>query len=282
MTVSGDLVLELAIVALICGQFGVALGVIAGAVLGRKLMTAAATAGLLGAAAGPLIAYSRLALELPEAKLWVAIGAAMLGASLMAELVSPRRPRPAATSGPHSPAARSSPSAPAPEAPVPEAPPPLATLAASLGSQTREGNIFIAYRDGDADAAARRLYDRLVAAFGRARVYRNIDAAPPGAAEGPAVRIRASDALLVLIGPNWRAGENGDRLADEADFLRREIESAFAAGARVATILLEGASAPSTTELPAPLRRIAESEAMTLREGEAFSGDAARILDALS
>ncbi|EFL04387.1 predicted protein [Streptomyces sp. AA4] len=72
--------------------------------------------------------------------------------------------------------------------------------------------------------------------------------------------VKASQALLVVIGRNWlnAADEDGNRLLDDPrDFVRREITTAFELGKRVIPVLLDTPRIPRE-ELPAPLRQLAD------------------------
>ena len=67
--------------------------------------------------------------------------------------------------------------------------------------------------------------------------------------------------VFVLVGPDWLtiSDDKGRRLIDlKEDWVRREIIHAFARRAEVVPLLLEGATYPTVSELPRPLRSLAK------------------------
>jgi uncharacterized protein len=146
--------------------------------------------------------------------------------------------------------------------------------------------IFISYRREDSIGHAGRLYDRLAARFGAENVYRDIDAAKAGEDFADAIRrrVEACDVLLVLIGPRWvKAADDtgGWRLAQESDWVRQEITLALARNVRVIPVLLEGAKMPAAGDLPAALAKLAQRNAVEIRDTH-FEEDTAQLLDSLA
>ena len=85
--------------------------------------------------------------------------------------------------------------------------------------------IFICYRREDSGGYAGRIYEALVASFGKDRVFMDIDALVPGEVFPAALRerIEQCDVVLALIGRNWLrvTGDDGRRrLEDPQDFVR--------------------------------------------------------------
>src|SRR5215470_6524941 len=118
--------------------------------------------------------------------------------------------------------------------------------------------VFISYRRADSATFAGRIYDRLVARFGAKNVYRDVDDIPIGVrfAEYIQDSLRQCAVALVLIGREWvqsATPEGTRRLDDPADFVRVEIETAFALGLRVIPVLVEGAGMPAAATLPESL-----------------------------
>jgi hypothetical protein len=79
--------------------------------------------------------------------------------------------------------------------------------------------IFLSYRRGDTQWAARGIYDRLVDRYGRRNAFRDLDAIPPGARFRDLRRkkISESDVLILLIGQAWAsyADEMGRRRPEQ-------------------------------------------------------------------
>lgn len=139
--------------------------------------------------------------------------------------------------------------------------------------------LFIGYRREDTGGDAGRLYDRLATAFGRERVFKDVDSIPRG------VRFRAyvEDILggcrmmLVLIGPKWidaRDAEGNRRLEDPEDLVRVEIETALAnPKVQVLPVLVNGAEMPKRDQLPGELKALTEFNAARLRHDPDFHND---------
>ncbi len=85
--------------------------------------------------------------------------------------------------------------------------------------------IFISYRRSDNPDATGRLYDRLVAEFAKAQVFKDVDSIPLGHDFRGHLNGIVSDCAVVLaiIGPRWTDARNDAghrRLEDSNDFVR--------------------------------------------------------------
>lgn len=146
--------------------------------------------------------------------------------------------------------------------------------------------IFISYRRNDSPDAAGRLYDRLVAEFGKARVFKDVDSIPLGQdfrAHLDEV-LAGCSAVLAIIGPRWidaRDSAGQRRLEDPEDFVRVEIEAALARKVPVVPVLVSHAAVPIARELPASLVSLAYRQAIEVRPDPDFHGDATRLVAAL-
>ncbi|MBO0845417.1 MAG: toll/interleukin-1 receptor domain-containing protein, partial [Nocardioides sp.] len=113
-------------------------------------------------------------------------------------------------------------------------------------SALRPAVIFLSYRRGDTQWAARGIYDRLVGRYGRQNVFRDLDAIPPGARFRDYVekKISESDVLILLMGKTWAsyADEMGRRrLEQPRDPVRLELETALRLGLPIIPVRVEGA-----------------------------------------
>ena len=118
----------------------------------------------------------------------------------------------------------------------------------------RPAVIFLSYRRGDTQWAARGIYDRLVSRYGRGNVFRDLDAIPPGARFRDYVekKISESDVLILLIGMAWAAykDETGRRrLEHPRDPVRLEVETALRLGVPIIPVRVEGAPMPTERDL---------------------------------
>lgn len=131
--------------------------------------------------------------------------------------------------------------------------------------------VFISYRREESSGQAGRLYDRLVARYGRDRVFRDIDVVKPGTNFVQRIddAIRSSRAMVVLIGRDWLdvADESGRRRLDNPrDWVRLELTAALEHGTLVVPVLIGGARMPDEELLPEPLKPLASIQALELSE----------------
>ena len=145
--------------------------------------------------------------------------------------------------------------------------------------------IFISYRRDDSQAIAGRLFDRLAHRFGKASVFRDIDAIEPGArfAEVIAERIGACDTLIALIGNGWLDAKDGQgrrRLDLPTDFVRMEIAEALAQGKLVIPALIEGTAMPARDALPAEISALADRNALPVSDSR-FDFDVGRLVSVI-
>jgi hypothetical protein len=145
-------------------------------------------------------------------------------------------------------------------------------------------SIFICYRRSDTAHICGRIYDRVVAEFGRAAVFRDVDAIPPGV-DFPAfiqARFATAQVGLVLIGSSWltvqdAAGE--PRLHNPADHVRIEIESMLAhADLTVVPVFAGEVTEIRPALLPESLRRLAFLNGVPMRADPDFEHDIERLL----
>ena len=143
--------------------------------------------------------------------------------------------------------------------------------------------VFISYRRQEADWLAAWLHDRLVAHFGEARVFLDIDWIKPGVdfMQVIAQAIARSRVLLVIIGRQWLAteGDGCRRLDRPDDPVRVELETAFRRGLRVIPLLLDGATMPRAGDLPDALAGLARLNALRVGYHSSRS-DLARLVEA--
>ena len=144
-------------------------------------------------------------------------------------------------------------------------------------------NIFISYRRDDSLATAGRIRDRLVQAFGRNRVFVDVDDIPHGQDFVKVLQGKVAECsvLLAIIGPRWldaRDNAGARRLDDPEDFVGIEISSALARDdIAVIPVLVDGARMPTPAELPVKLKMLSRRNAIELRNTQ-FGSDADRLI----
>jgi TIR domain len=142
-------------------------------------------------------------------------------------------------------------------------------------------SVFISYRREGTAMHAGRLYDATAARFGEHNVFMDLEMAPGvDFVERITAAVGSCRALLVVIGPQWM-GAGGSRIADPADFVRLEVETALrAADVTVIPVLVEGACMPAPEQLPAELRPLARRNAIELSDLR-WRYDCQRLMTAL-
>jgi hypothetical protein len=146
--------------------------------------------------------------------------------------------------------------------------------------------IFICYRRDDNRHAAGRLYDSLRQCFSNDQIFFDVDNMEPGLDFLTVIqeKVAASDAILVVIGPNWlnSRDSSGQRRLDHAqDIVRLEIEASLQRGIRVIPVLIDGAEMPAADDLPTALKSLASRHAVALSHSS-FQRDAEHLNTALS
>jgi hypothetical protein len=141
--------------------------------------------------------------------------------------------------------------------------------------------VFLSYRREDSAGHTGRLYDHVVQALGRERVFFDIDSLEPGADFVRAIDevLTQCAAVVVVIGPRWteiRDAHGNQRLTDAFDLHRMEIERALLSGVRVIPVLVAAARMPEAHRLPLEIRALAARHAFRLDDAR-FREDAVRL-----
>lgn len=167
-----------------------------------------------------------------------------------------------------------------PDRPTKESPNPPIEHGMPLTIKKR--SVFISYRREDSADITGRITDRLIQKFGRDAVFKDVDSIPLGMDFRKHLHEAVSrcDALLVVIGRNWRGPQtDGKRRIDDArDHLRIEVEAALQRDIPVIPVLVQGASIPDEQELPESLQTLAYRHALAVRPDPDFNGDADRLV----
>lgn len=148
------------------------------------------------------------------------------------------------------------------------------------------GNIFISYRRSDSADIVGRIYDRLVAEFGRKSIFKDVDSIPLGVDFKGYLdqKVSECDVLLAIIGDRWLDATDASgksRLEDPNDFVRIEIESALEQGIPVIPLLVRGAQMPGEEDLPVSLKQLVYQNGIPIRPDPDFHRDMDRLIAAL-
>lgn len=157
----------------------------------------------------------------------------------------------------------------------------------STTSIAAEKSIFISYRREDSRDTVGRMYDRLSAQYGVARVIRDIDSLPIGRSFPEALDEAVSKAAitLVIIGPNWASicDDSGvSRLENSEDFVRREVVRAMASGKPVVPVLVSEAKMPKRQDIPEPLHKLLDQHGIHVRPDPDFHKDMDSLIRSLN
>jgi hypothetical protein len=148
------------------------------------------------------------------------------------------------------------------------------------------GGIFISYRRTEGAPYAGRLADALSIQFGADQVFLDINSVNPGERFPGIVeaKLSACEVLLAVIGPTWLTvtDTSGQRRIDNPDDLvRSEIATALGRpDVLVIPILIGTTSMPAAADLPNPLARLAECNAVRITD-ETWGDQMARVIRAL-
>lgn len=135
--------------------------------------------------------------------------------------------------------------------------------------------IFVSYRREDTQRVVSRLCARLEQAFGARNVFYDERSVGTGTDFLGAVggAIYTSDAILVVIGPQWatiRDARGRLRLSDPDDPVGWEVGLALASGRVLIPLLVDGAKMPSKRDLPERVRNITTRSGLQLDTGAGF------------
>ena len=147
-----------------------------------------------------------------------------------------------------------------------------------------EGNIFISYRREDTSGHAGRIYDRLHARF-PGRVFRDVAGINLGEDFVVAIERHVGDCevFIELVGDRWVTITDSTgkrRLDDPDDFVRLELATALRRGVTVIPILVNGATMPAASSLPADVAALTRRNALQITETD-FDHDVERLIKRL-
>lgn len=143
--------------------------------------------------------------------------------------------------------------------------------------------IFISYRRDDIQAFADRLAEDLSRHFGEDEIFLDVRSINPGTKFPSELdrRVRQSDAVLVVIGPNWLGNDSGvPRIVQTGDWVRKEIETALHHQIRLIPVFAAGAKMPKEEQLPASLSEFRASHAIEFSRDH-YQFDVERLIQEL-
>lgn len=139
--------------------------------------------------------------------------------------------------------------------------------------------IFVNYRRHDSESITGRIDDHLRTAFGDGDVFRDIDSIPPGVdfVEHLESSLNQCDLCIAVLGPRWPS----DRLSEEGDLVRVELETVLARGIPLIPVLVEGARLPDPAQIPRSLLPLLRRQAIDVDSGADFRVHVQRLVQAI-
>jgi hypothetical protein len=142
--------------------------------------------------------------------------------------------------------------------------------------------ISISYRRADSEAMTGRIFDRLASRYGKEAIFRDIDNIPPGTDFRVHINemLRKTSILLSIIGPGWLGASGGglERIQQESDAVRVEIETALRRRTPLIPVLIGNATMPSSDQLPPSLKDFAFRNAVRVDAGQDFDHHMDRLI----
>jgi len=143
--------------------------------------------------------------------------------------------------------------------------------------------IAISYRRADSEAMTGRIFDRLIAHYGKGAIYRDIDDIPPGIDFRLHINqtLLKTQILLVIVGPQWFGGASdggANRIQEESDPVRVEVETALRRRVPLIPVLIGATRMPSAEQLPPGLKDFAFRNALKIDIGRDFDHHMDRLI----
>ena len=143
--------------------------------------------------------------------------------------------------------------------------------------------IAISYRRADSEAMTGRIFDRLIAHYGKEAIFRDIDDIPPGIDFRVHINqtLLKTHILLAIVGPQWvgmSSDGSADRIQEETDPVRVEVETALRRRVPLIPVLIGTTKMPSSDQLPPGLKDFAFRNAVKVDTGQDFDYHMDRLI----
>jgi TIR domain len=130
---------------------------------------------------------------------------------------------------------------------------------------------------------AGRIFDQLVARYGKASVFMDIDDIPPGMDFRAHIKevLFRSDVLIVVIGNKWTGPQENRpaRIFERKDPIRVEVLTALNRDMMVLPVLVDGAKMPEEKHIPRAIKNLAYLNAITIDAGKDFHPHIDRLFE---
>lgn len=142
-------------------------------------------------------------------------------------------------------------------------------------------DICISYRRADSQAITGRIFDRLIAHYGDDSIFIDIDHIPAGTdfRQYLSKTLLRAKVLLAIVGPKWLGSKGGtDRIHDESDPVRVEVETALRNGLAIIPVLIGNRKMPTAAQVPPSLKEFVYINAVTIDPGVDFDHHMQRLI----
>ncbi len=134
--------------------------------------------------------------------------------------------------------------------------------------------ISISYRRADSEAMTGRIFDRLTTYYGKEAIFRDIEDIPAGIDFRQHINetLLKTNVLLAIVGPKWLGAARGglERINEESDPVRVEVETALRRRLPVIPVLIGNTRMPGSDQLPPSLKDFAFRNAVKIDTGRDF------------
>lgn len=148
----------------------------------------------------------------------------------------------------------------------------LAQRVEGLSAEGQPGlplKIFINYRHEDMPFAASMLYQQLKGRFGKENIFFDEGALLPGMRWLGEIKSHLAGTpgvFLAMVGSRWMPAMDAHRRRGDDDYVAEEIELALQNGWLIIPVLVNEASLPDRTKLPAAIRTLPDCQVARLRQ----------------
>lgn len=147
--------------------------------------------------------------------------------------------------------------------------------------------VFICYRRDDSSYATSYIYDKLESMLGAGVIFKDVDSIPYGTDFRTHVQQKLSNCqvCLIVIGRSWLTvvDKNGNqRLFEETDPVRTEIETVLGRQMLVIPILVDNAPMPDEKDLPKAIEKLSSINGIQVRPHPDFQADVQRLASAIT
>lgn len=145
--------------------------------------------------------------------------------------------------------------------------------------------ISISYRRADSEAMTGRIFDRLIAHYGKEAIFRDIEDIPAGIDFRQHINetLLKTNVLLAVVGPKWLGGGRGgsERINEESDPVRVEVETALRRRMPIIPVLIGNTRMPGSDQLPPSLKDFSFRNAVKIDTGRDFDYHVDRLIKSI-